>query len=139
MRAAMRRQVAPSADWLFSERGGGQPKGVRPAWLPDPWLPKDRPVRADRTLPPEILVPGQSSSHEVRFSTVLNRDRSGPISETTFKAVEASMPALHVTQLGQAAAVSFASDDGRDDPLACLADHVRDDVGKLNIYPKFGS
>ena len=53
-------------------------------------------MRADRTLPPEMRVPGHSLSHEAKRLDDLKRDRSGPISETTLSAVEVSMPSIRV-------------------------------------------
>ena len=49
----------------------------------------------ESTLPPEILVPGQRPSQEAKCLALLKRDKSGPTSAMTFRAVVVDEEGAH--------------------------------------------
>ena len=53
-------------------------------------------MRADRTLPPLILVPGHSPSHEQKCLTLAKRLKSGPISDSTVSTEVTASPLMRV-------------------------------------------
>lgn len=55
-----------------------------------------RRVRADRSLPPETLLPGARRSHETKCLAVGHADRSVPHCATSFSASEGARPRMRV-------------------------------------------
>src|SRR5437867_12283755 len=79
-RARRRRKKAPRADWLWERLRTARRSAV--AARLEVFL-----VAVLRTLPPEILLPGDKPIQEVKCFSVFHGVMSGPVSEITLRAV----------------------------------------------------
>lgn len=64
--------------------------------------PGDWRCAVERTLPPEIFVPGHNSSQEAKCLMVGKRERSGPTSAMILRAAPTSIPGMAVRSTPQA-------------------------------------
>src|ERR1700687_5684700 len=106
MRAHSRRENAPSAELLRERLVGASLSAWRTRLV-------EHGVRALRTLPPLIFVPGHSPSHEQKCLTLAKRLRSGPISERIVITVVTDRPLMRVRSTpAQRATAARASNCG---------------------------
>src|SRR5256886_5940808 len=87
LRALIRRENAPKADLLRDSVAAA----IRKAWAARLGL---RFTLRDKTLPPEILVPGHKLSQELKCLTVFQGLRSNPTSLLSTNKVSAARPGM---------------------------------------------